>query len=258
MSVNNGMGRKQAVYIPYLHRNMVSRAVPGWVRFLEPGLEKVVPEGRFQPPGLPFPPAQARRFLEESIRFGEQFKSPEEMRYFGVVPIEDFYSQTSMAIRSRLTAVDAPEGPAPDLLRAQKTLLLQWYFEERQVEMLALEKDIDRSMDNVEGILGIDDENEQSFVGGAEHLVETALESTSADAPLLQAFLTVVPEEMPLFTVDSALLERLRDTGVTFVQDETDKGLLMTRITGATLAGGRSGMNAPWHAKTYSILTLPS
>jgi hypothetical protein len=258
MSVNNGKGREPAVYIPYLHRNMVSRAVPGWVRFLEPGLEKVVPEENFQPLGLPFPPAQARRFLEESIRFGEQFRNPEEMRYFGVVPMEDFYSQTSMAIRSRLTAVEAPEGPSPDLLRAQKTLLLQWFFEERQMEMHSLEKDIGRSMDNVEGILGIDDENEKSFVGSEENALEGALESTIADAPLLEAFLTVIPEEMPLFTVDSALLERLRDMGVSFEKDETDKGLLMARITGATLVGGRSGMKTPWHTKTYSILTLPS
>jgi hypothetical protein len=253
MSVN----MDKAVYFPAMHRSLVRREVPGWVRFLEPGLEKVVSEGNFQPTGLPLPPAQARSFLGESIRFGEQFKKPEEMRFFGVVPFEDFYSQTSMAIRSRLANVEAPEDPSHDLLRAQKTLLLQWFYEERQMEMHSLEKDIDHSMNSVESILGIDAEHEDLLEIAEGDSAEECPEIIEAGTALIEAFLTVVPDDVPLFTLDSGLLERLRDMGALFAQDATDT-LLRAKITGAVLVGGRIGKEKPWHGKIYSILTLQS
>jgi hypothetical protein len=251
MGENMKKSPEQAVYIPDLHRRLVKGDLPGWVRFLEPGLERVVPEESFQPPGLPLPPAQARRFLEESIRFGEQFKEPEEMRWFAVVPIEDFYSRTSMAIRSRLSQKGEGDGPDPDLLRAQKTLLLQWFYEESRLDMQSLEEGIDHSLSSLEGILGIDEDEHfpQATAGPGELIPEETVER----GPSLEAFLTLLPEGTPLFTVDRVLIDRVRERGADF--DPVD-GIRMTEILGADLLERRPGVEKPWHKKRYPLLTF--
>jgi hypothetical protein len=254
MSMNKDTGLVQAVYFPVLHRSLVRGALPGGVRFLEPGLAKVVPEGCFQPQGLPLPPVQAKRFLEESIRFGEQFKEPEEMRYFGVVPIDDFYSRTSMAIRSRLTTAEVPEVPL-DLLNAQKTLLLRWFLEERQMEMESLEADIDRSMGSLDEILGLEAEDGEVPPRAQTATADQDLEGFEVERVLLEAILQVLPDGMALFTSDTALLDRLRAQGISFEQDAEDATMLKASVTGRDLVGQRSGAVKTWQGKTYTLLT---
>jgi hypothetical protein len=253
MKGNNGTEPQVAFYIPVMHRSMVNAALPEWVRFIEPGLHQSVPEGSVRPEGLPLAPAQSRRFIEDCLRFGAQFKEPEEMRYFGVAPMEDFYSQTSMAIRSSLTQAEDQGNRDEMMLQAQKTLLLRWFYEERRLEVESLETDIERSMDSLGEIMGVDEDedDEQGFERAG--IEELGRDREPFDEPFLHAVLTILPEESVLFTVDEDLLGRLRERGVSFSRDG---GLLKARIQGQELSGVRQKDRHPWQEKRFFLITV--
>jgi hypothetical protein len=252
MKGNRGAEPQVAFYIPAMHRALVQAALPGWVRFIEPGLHQIVPEGSVRPEGLPLSPAQSRRFIEDCLRFGAQFKEPEEMRYFGVAKVEDFYSQTAMAIRSSLTQAEDRGNREEMMLQAQKTLLLRWFYEERSLELESLETDIERSMDSLGEIMGVDnDEDAGQGLGRSEAGPGKDLEPF--DESFLHAVLTILPEESVLFTVDEYLLGRIRERGVSFTRED---GLLKAKILGQQLSGVRHKDLSPWQEKRFVLITL--
>jgi hypothetical protein len=253
MKGNRGAEPQVAFYIPAMHPAMVQTALPGWVRFIEPGLHQSVPEGSVRPEGLPLSPAQSRRFIEDCLRFGAQFKEPEEMRYFGVAKVEDFYSQTSLAIRSSLTQAEDRGNREEVMLQAQKTLLLRWFYEERRLELESLETDIERSMDSLGEIMGIDEDEDAGEGFGRAEPGEPEKDPEPFDESFLHAVLTILPDESVLFTVDEDLLGRIRERGVSFTREN---GLLTAKILGQQLSGVRHKDLSPWHEKRFFLITL--
>lgn len=207
------------IYFPVMHSELVSGEVPEAVRFLDPGLLRDVPEGFWRPDNLPISPAAAKRYVAESLRFGEQFRDPEELKYFSAAKINDFYSDSSMAIRSDLARRNrpTPSKPAASLYNAQEVLLLGWTLEERLLEMQQLEAQLNSSQSTFASILGLDAEDdlqEQSVL--KENLrgsFDPSRELERAKERLLESFCTFLPEQWWLFSRDADFAKILEEAG---------------------------------------------
>jgi len=135
------------LYFPSMHLELAGPMLPADVRFLDPGLAAQGHERLFRPEALPLEPQMAKSFVEESLRFGEQFKDTKEIGYFIAGRLENYFDQTSMALsaelRSRMKATAQPNQPANSVplaakAKAQGLLLLAFSMEEHFLEVDSL------------------------------------------------------------------------------------------------------------------------
>lgn len=141
------------LYFPSMHLELAGPMLPADVRFLDPGLAAQGHERLFRPEALPLEPQMAKSFVEESLRFGEQFKDTKEIGYFIAGRLENYFDQTSMALsaelRSRMKATTEliqsaqPAQPVSSAAlaakaKAQGLLLLAFSMEEHFLEVDSL------------------------------------------------------------------------------------------------------------------------
>ena len=88
---------------PYMHPELFSAELVPGMMFFDPGLQAEASENAFRPENLPLDPPTATALIRDCISFGEQFKDPSEMAYFGATTTEDFYEGSSLSIQSQLT-----------------------------------------------------------------------------------------------------------------------------------------------------------
>lgn len=170
---------------PYMHPELFPAELADNVRFFDPGMADDSESGMFRPDGLPLDKKMATALINDCINFGEQFKDPSEMAYFGAVTADDFYEGSSMSIQAQLTRqFDDGQGSKQErevkeaASRAQFILLLAWTFEERMIELQAIEKGVKDSWKSMDETLGVDEDdridervldlgNRESHTGGA-------------------------------------------------------------------------------------------
>jgi hypothetical protein len=151
---------------PHMHPILFPAApVPG-LRFFDPGMTDAVSENGFRPEGLPLDPKTAASLIRDCISFGEQFKDPAEMAYFGAMTPDEFYDGTPSSIQAQLLqrfgdGEGAVEERAAKAARAQAqfVLLLAWFFEEKMIELQGLEQGVRDSWKSMDATLGLDDED---------------------------------------------------------------------------------------------------
>jgi len=149
-----------------MHSEFLPTELVGKVSTFDPGMVEQDVEGGFRPGNLPLDSKTAHTLIDDCIRFGEQFKDPSEMAYFGVMSTEEFYEGSSLSIRAQLTrqfddgkGTKAAREEKEALSKAQFILLLAWFFEERMIELKKLERGIKDSWKSIDTTLGIEDED---------------------------------------------------------------------------------------------------
>lgn len=197
---------------PHMHPTLFPAApVPG-LRFFDPGLTDAVSENGFRPEGLPLDPKTAASLIRDCISFGEQFKDPAEMAYFGAMTPDEFYDGTPSSIQAQLLqrfgdGEGAVEERAAKAARAQAqfVLLLAWFFEEKMIELQGLEQGVRDSWKSMDATLGLDDEDR------AEERLLTLSNIHSHTGGLSDGQAMFLPwqrmiEALPVFLPDDAVL----------------------------------------------------
>jgi len=219
---------------PQMHPELwFGKKVDG-LTFFDPGLTDEPVGNVFRPQDFPLPPKSARALIRDSINFGEQFKDPAEMAYFGAVTADDFYEGSSMSIQAQLTRqFDDGTGSKQERedrdarSKAQFILLLAWTFEERLMELRGLEKGVRNGWDSMDKSLGMDEEdrlnervvdlgNALSHKGGLGEAKDVMLPWQR----IIESLPAFLPEETVLVCSDQAVLEAWQEYGIEFVEDE--------------------------------------
>ena len=224
---------------PYMHSYLFpENLVPG-IRFFDPGMQGEPDESTFRPEELPLDPKTATALINDSIRFGEQFKDPGEMAYFGAVTSDDFYEGSSMSIQAQLTRqFDDGKGEKQErehrenLCRAQFILLLAWFFEEKMLELQGLEKNVKNAWQSMDQGLGVDDEDRlesrvvdlssaQSHTGGASDEQEVQLPWQR----IIEALPAFLDKDAVLVCVDQEIYSFWDDLDIPFAPADAGLGL---------------------------------
>lgn len=245
-----------SLYFPSLHLEFVSGSIPSEIRFLDPGLDSR-DDGRFvRPADLPLDHRNAKAFVEESLRFGEQFPNIKDMSYYIAGKLENYYDQTSMAIRSELRARlegVSPENDSASKLRAQSLLLLAYSLEQRVLEAGACQEDVRSGQAKLVTALGFSEEDLEEL---HEMGLQDEMEAFQEPAPLASAWrnvleaMLVITECAEYYTDDPHVLADLEEQGL--LTSGACSGPL--RVPAWKILGlPRSDAKRPWLDREISI-----
>lgn len=273
------------IHFPILHHELAPHPLPQGLRFLDPGLhEEPVNTVYWRPDGLPLPPRDARKYVEESLRFGGQFASPAELAFFAKTRMEDFYSGSVHEIRSELTSriktESLPGKCDAARLKGQMLLLLNWAFEERLLELARLEERVHSGWEQFDTSLGIEPDEADIELPLWSKAKSSHFSDDLPWARLVPAFLSLLPEETLLFVGVEEVIQAWKEAGIKFQAVDSNENenfqctfergeqvpLLRSRIHGWKLAGLNGpevdtspGMDREWTiygiAPDHTVLT---
>lgn len=242
---------------PYMHPELIPAELMERVSFFDPGMTDASDETSFRPATLPMDPKTASALIADCINFGEQFKDPSEMAYFGVMSTDDFYEGSSMSIKAQLTQrFNDGQGFKEERVRkegiakAQFILLLAWFFEEKMIELASIEKGVKDTWKSMDTRLGMDDEDRiegrvlelstaESHTGGVS-------DGQSIPYPwkrIIEALPAFIPTETVLVCADKEILSIWDDLEIEFAQPERDDlpiGALVATLPAWKFAGRRN------------------
>lgn len=239
---------------PHMHPELFPIKMDN-IRFFDPGLATESGEPFFRPEGLPMDSKTATALINDCINFGEQFKDPGEMAYFGAVSADDFYEGSSMSIQAQLTRqFDDGQGSKQAretkeaASRAQFILLLAWFFEEKMMELDSIEKGVKHSWESMDKTLGVDDEdrldervldlgNRESHTGGVSDEQKVQLPWQR----IIEALPAFIPADTVLVCSDKEIVEAWDDMGIEFKVggEELPQGALVATLPAWRFAGRR-------------------
>jgi len=254
---------------PYMHPELWSGADLDGLTFFDPGLTDEPAPHAYRPEGLPLDPKTAGALINDCINFGEQFKDPAEMAYFGAVTAADFYEGSSMSIQAQLSRqFDDGRGAKQEreareaASKAQFVLLLAWAFEVRILELAGLEEGIRNGWKDMDRTIGVGDEDS---LGERETALSETLSHTGGTSDgqevrlpwqrVIEALPAFVPEDTVLVCADPEIFEVWEEFGIDFEQGEDG---LMRATAPAWKFGCRrrepQGMPAALKGLTVAIL----
>lgn len=214
---------------PCMHPELVAGELPENVSFLDPGYAAEPVDGAYRPESLPLAPTMAQNLINDCISFGSQFKDPKEMAFFGAYTPEDYFSESAGTLKSELinrisgSVANQKDDEAESVAKSQFLLLLAWFFEERQVESMALEKGVNSAWSQFGEALGEDiDELELPELGSEK------IDSGSIGLPwqrVMEAVPAMIPEGQILVCVDPVPVEFWQDRGFEFTAAAPEMGL---------------------------------
>ena len=217
------------LYFPGMHKKAAdSRTIPG-LNFLDPGLEEEVALDALRPRDLPLDPASAEKWLEQALNFAGQF-DPKELAFFNAGRMEDFYSNTSMSIRSELMGLE--KGALPDQdesvqrLKAQMTLLLAWAMERDRLEIKGIDQGLSETWEKFEHSLGLEPDDRGQVGHPPDIKIGNSLSLTENEfswRTMLEAFLCLIPEDAVLFVDEPVIYETWLDQGLNFSSLEREE-----------------------------------
>jgi hypothetical protein len=224
---------------PYMHSYLFPENLVPTIRFFDPGMLDEPDESAYRPEGLPMDRKTATALINDSIRFGEQFKDPGEMAYFGAVTSDDYYEGSSMSIQAQLARqFDDGKGGKQErerkeiLSRAQFVLLLAWFFEEKMLELQGIEQNVKNAWQSMDQGLGVDDEDRlesrvvdlssaQSHTGGASDEQEVQLPWQR----IIEALPAFLDRDVVLVCVDQEIYSFWDDLDIPFAPADAGLGL---------------------------------
>lgn len=224
---------------PYMHPELFTGATVPGIRFLDPGMLDEPSEKMFRPDGLPMDKKTATALINDCINFGEQFKDPAEMAYFGAMTTEEFYEGSSLSIQSQLTqrfndGVGGKEEREKKeaAARAQFVLLLAWFFEERMLEVASIEKGVRNSWKSMDETIGVDDEDrvDEGILNHATTESHTGGVSDGQSIQLpwkrtVEALPAFVPQDTVLVCTDKDIIAAWDDLEIAFSAADAKLGL---------------------------------
>ncbi len=224
---------------PCMHLDLASPLLPDSTRFFDPGMAQGNDDRMFRPDDLPMDRQTATALINDCINFGEQFKDPGEMAYFGAVTSDDFYEGSSLSIQAQLSRqFDDGQGAKQErerkeaASRAQFILLLAWFFEEKMLELNSIEQGIKDSWTSMDKAIGVDEEDRmdervldlgkrESHTGGASDEQCVALPWKR----ILESLPAFIPAEAVLVCTDQDIIAVWEDMEIPFETASKERGL---------------------------------
>ena len=266
------------LFFPRLHAELLSQGLPRGVKLFDPGLKKAEADrDAWRPDNLPLSEDEARRYIRESLGFGEHVSSPADLAFFAGGGQEDFYSQTSAAIRSEFSGkmAAADSGAQPEtrelFLKGQMMLLLAWTLEEKDLELKSL-RDRTRNLERqFRTSLGLDEEERLDLPMGQQNALNGLENDFMVWSRLLPWFLLWMTDADCLFVQDRAILDEWQEAGLAFSplekaemlglgfdsEEISDLSLQKTEASGLQLALTPAGKkDRPWLEKRYSVICV--
>ena len=219
------------VHFPWLHPNLAQGTLPQGVVFLDPGVNMDTDRPRWRPEDLPCPPAEVRALLLSYMEFGERFPRASDMQAYKAMGLDNFYTDSTMEIRSQLTGADRPEPERADPRRLSQVLLaMALYREEQFVAMREQEGRFEEAREGFAQVLGLDDEESFAELGVPD---EAIFPRACAELPwrdLLPSFVCFLPSDACLYVSDADVARELASLDLTFSPCEGDADLLCCRL----------------------------
>ncbi len=224
---------------PYMHTYLFPEDLVSLVCFFDPGMtDEPDPEG-FRPKDLPLDAKTATALINDSIRFGEQFKDPGEMAYYGAVSADDYYEGSSMSIQAQLMRQFADNNGDKDereareaKAKAQFVLLLAWYFEERMLELQGLEETVKNAWSAMDKGLGVEDDDRLEAgvvaLGEAESHTGGVSDGQEVQLPwqrIVEALPAFISRDDVLVCVDNEIYSLWEDRDIAFSPADEKLGL---------------------------------
>lgn len=224
-----------AVCFPWLHPLMESH-LPEGVVFFNPGVQMNTQAPRWSPDNLPLTTSEVRAYLRNYQEFAQRFPRPTDMQAYQAIGLQDFYTDTTMDIRSQL--MGGPENKEPTLedWRRQAQLVLALALE-REAQVVAIDAEKNHFEDaraSFAQVLGLEDVPGGPDLSPASLAVE--VEASWPWQPLLSALLRLLPEDMPIFIAKTEVLEAFLALGIVFTSctlGQTE--LVCAKVDAATL-----------------------
>ena len=264
---------------PWMHVESLGFQLPDQVHLLDPGARQAR-TGRaafFRPPHLPLSEDETRKVIQQVLDLGGQFKHVHEVGSLARASREDFFSQTSMGVRSDFSRYahgrqDDQEGLSR---QAQMMLLLFWALEESLLEFSSLEERVDTLWQSYGQVLGLNGQGASPGrpEQGSEGLnIETVLTGSFTWDKLLPWFLYFLPDHGRLLVVDAQIQESWLEAGLSsrpisradlaglggWAPDELDRGAAVLTAPGWQLClmqGPQEGR--PWLAREVTAVSCP-
>ena len=200
----------ELVHFPWMHPKLGHGPLPDGVVFFDPGVEMRTDRARWRPEDLPCTPSEVRSLLRNFMEFGERFSRPSDMQAYHAAGLENFYTDTTMDIRSQLTgAAPVEEEPADPRRQAQILLAMALFREEQFVAMREQEGRFEAARDGFAEVLGIDDEESFADLGVPDDAVFPRASAELPWKPLFPALLCFLAPETRLFVSDPDVLREL-------------------------------------------------
>lgn len=244
--------------------------LPPETLFCDPGAHAQPQPRTWRPDGLPMPPDVARAFLRESRRFAQEHGKGKASLATASLVREDFYAQTALAIRAKLTAANESRGGDDFSLRAQQVLLLAWQLEQENLELRSMHRHVQADMAALAQTLGDDDADMDENRTFAH---EPLLQEPTSSPPwqrIVQALMFFTPPRIVLTTFNievAAAMEEagLKSAGPRLDQVSTELAALvrdgkarLLELPGWRIAGqSRQPEEKPWLASNRTLLLLP-
>jgi hypothetical protein len=220
------------VHFPWLHPRLSRGDIPDRVVFLDPGVALVADRPRWTPPDLPLSEAEVRRHVRGYLDFAERFPKASDMQAYHAAGLENFYTDTTMDIRSQLIGQDAPSEPTDQDRRrqAQLVLALALYREEQFVGLSEQEDRFEHAREGFAQVLGLDDEESFADFG----LPDASLFPRAAvELPwkaLLPSMLMFLPGGAEFFVSDEDVVRELASLDLKWTSGEPGSGLVRCLI----------------------------
>lgn len=224
---------EMVVHFPWLHPKLGRGPLLDGVVFLDPGVDLPSQLTRWRPGDLPCSPAEVRAMLRSYMEFGERFPRSSDMQAYQAAGLDNFYTDTTMDIKSQLTGMDAPKDADPADLRRQAQLLLAMalYREEQFVAMREQEGRFEKAREGFAEMLGLDDEESFAQIDVPDEMI---FPRACVDLPwkgLLPSLLMFLPSGARLFVSDLDVLQELMALDLDFSPCAFDPdGLVCCRL----------------------------
>jgi hypothetical protein len=241
------------LYFPHMHPALLSdserQALPGDVRFLDPGLAAPDSPDHLLPEAAPFDRRLAKAILADTMRFGESVTNPRDIAAHGLLQQAQALAPESgrLVLGEVERSVAGAEGKAeaPDLQlearrQAQTLLLLAWNLEGHMLDLRQIDLGLRDSFARLgESVIPAEEAFQSAAAGSravpspseANEDIETDGDTLSMGKMLsglsvpeafgeampwrriLEAFVVLAPG-LALVTADEAIVQALREAGV--------------------------------------------
>ena len=243
------------------------------MKFFDPGLAAEPFEGGFRPDGLPLDPKTATALINDCINFGQQFKDPAEMAWFGAQTADDFYEGSSMSIQAQLTRQFSDIQGAEEereqneaRSKAQFILLLAWFLEERMMEVAGLEQGVKDSWKSMDQTLGVEDDDRLDgrvvTLGTAESHTGGASDGQAVPFPwkrVAEALPGFIPADSILVCADPEIIAAWEERDIAFHRragghDDGHPSRLAVRLPPPGARGHAPGAQGPDRGRSQITL----
>lgn len=223
------------VHFPWMHPRLGQGPLPEGLVFFDPGVDMGSDLRRWRPENLPCSPAEVRALLRSYMEFGERFPRSSDMKAYQAAGLENFFTDTTLDIRSQL--IGGAEPAAADPLRQAQILLAMALFREEQfVAMSEQEGRFEAAREGFARVLGLDDEESFAELGVPDEVI---FPRACAELPwksLLPSLLCFLPQGARLYVSDADVVRELASLDLAFSPCAQDGGLLCCELDADAVA----------------------